>query len=61
EAYTLFAGGQTAVAVMGETGLRGVVAKSDLMEFWAHGSRAGVEATQAQQARQGREPEMPTP
>ncbi|HEX6123294.1 MAG TPA: cystathionine beta-synthase [Ktedonobacterales bacterium] len=36
EAYTLFAGGQTAVAVMGEESLRGVVSKSDLMEFWAH-------------------------
>ncbi|HEX8997468.1 MAG TPA: cystathionine beta-synthase [Ktedonobacterales bacterium] len=37
EAYTLFAGGQTAVAVMGEPGLRGVISKSDLMEFWARG------------------------
>ena len=35
EAYTLFAGGQTAVAVIGDTGLRGVLSKSDLMEFWA--------------------------
>ncbi len=40
EAYTLFAGGQAAVAVMGETGLRGVISKSDLMEFWADGSHA---------------------
>ena len=37
EAYTLFAGGQTAVAVLGDPGLRGVVTKSDLMEFWARG------------------------
>ncbi len=35
DAYALFAGGQTAVAVMGEAGLRGVLSKSDLMEFWA--------------------------
>ncbi len=37
EAYTLFAGGQTAVAVLGDAGLRGVISKSDLMEFWARG------------------------
>ncbi|MDE3228285.1 MAG: pyridoxal-phosphate dependent enzyme, partial [Chloroflexota bacterium] len=37
EAYTLFAGGQTAVAVLGDAGLRGVLSKSDLMEFWARG------------------------
>ena len=37
EAYALFAGGQTAVAVMGDAGLRGVISKSDLMEFWARG------------------------
>lgn len=37
EAYTLFAGGQTAVAVAGADGLRGVISKSDLMEFWAQG------------------------
>jgi cystathionine beta-synthase len=37
DAYTLFAGGQTAVAVMGGDGLRGVLSKSDLMEFWARG------------------------
>ena len=42
EAYTLFAGGQTAVAVMGDGELRGVVSKSDLMEFWAHGAQAPV-------------------
>jgi cystathionine beta-synthase len=35
EAYTLFAGGQTAIAVTGANGLSGVVSKSDLMEFWA--------------------------
>jgi cystathionine beta-synthase len=35
EAYTLFAGGQTAIAVTGADGLNGVVSKSDLMEFWA--------------------------
>ncbi|MBF6590317.1 MAG: pyridoxal-phosphate dependent enzyme [Ktedonobacterales bacterium] len=40
EAYTLFAGGQTAVAVMGADGLRGVISKSDLMEFWAQKSHA---------------------
>ena len=36
EAYTLFAGGQTAIGVTGAQGLSGVVSKSDLMEFWAH-------------------------
>jgi len=35
EAYTLFAGGQSAIAVTGVNGLSGVVSKSDLMEFWA--------------------------
>ncbi|MGH2516889.1 MAG: CBS domain-containing protein, partial [Ktedonobacterales bacterium] len=39
EAYTLLAGGQTAVAVVGADGLRGVISRSDLMEFWAHNSR----------------------
>ncbi|HEX3272984.1 MAG TPA: cystathionine beta-synthase [Ktedonobacterales bacterium] len=39
EAYTLFAGGQTAVAVIGADGLRGVISKSDLMEFWATENR----------------------
>ncbi len=39
EAYTLFAGGQTAVAVLGADGLRGVISKSDLMEFWANENR----------------------
>ncbi len=42
EAYTLFAGGQPAVAVMGEQELRGVLSKSDLMEFWAHGAQAPI-------------------
>ncbi|MFI5274295.1 MAG: cystathionine beta-synthase [Ktedonobacterales bacterium] len=40
EAYTLMAGGQNAVAVTSAEGLRGVVSKSDLMEFWAHGAQA---------------------
>lgn len=44
EAYTLLAGGQTAVAVTGQEGLRGVVSKSDLMEFWAQNSRAASES-----------------
>jgi cystathionine beta-synthase len=39
EAYTLFVGGQTAVAVLGAEGLRGVISKSDLMEFWANENR----------------------
>jgi cystathionine beta-synthase len=42
EAYTLFAGGQMAVAVTGSEGLRGVISKSDLMEFWAHAGRSGA-------------------
>jgi cystathionine beta-synthase len=46
EAYTLLVGGQTAVAVTAEDGLRGVVSKSDLMEFWAHQSRATSGAEQ---------------
>lgn len=36
EAYTLFAGGHPAVAVHDAQKLRGVIAKSDLLEFWAH-------------------------
>jgi cystathionine beta-synthase len=44
EAYTLFAGGQTAIAVMGADGLRGVISKSDLMEFWAEQSRRSAES-----------------
>jgi cystathionine beta-synthase len=39
EAYTLFMGGQMAVAVTGPDGLRGVISKSDLMEFWASAGR----------------------
>jgi cystathionine beta-synthase len=39
EAYTIFAGGQAAVAVVSDGTLRGVISKSDLMEFWAHGAR----------------------
>jgi cystathionine beta-synthase len=37
DAYAMFAGGQTAVAVVGADGLRGVLSQSDLMEFWARG------------------------
>lgn len=44
EAYTLLAGGQTAVAVTGSDGLCGVVSKSDLMEFWAQSSRTASES-----------------
>ncbi len=40
EAYTLFAGGQMAVALTNEAGLSGVISKSDLMEFWAEGGRS---------------------
>lgn len=36
EAYTLFSSGQSAVAVMSEDVLEGIVTKSDLLEFWAH-------------------------
>jgi cystathionine beta-synthase len=35
EAYTLFSAGQSAVAVMGQATLIGIVTKSDLLEFWA--------------------------
>jgi cystathionine beta-synthase len=35
EAYTLFSTGQSAVAVMNEVMLSGIVTKSDLLEFWA--------------------------
>ncbi len=45
EAYTLMAGGQNAVAVTSPDGLRGVVSKSDLMEFWAQGAQASGGAT----------------
>ncbi len=40
EAYTLFSGGQSAVAVVNRGRLEGIVTKSDLLEFWAH-SRNG--------------------
>jgi cystathionine beta-synthase len=36
EAYTLFSSGQSAVAVMNNSVLEGIVTKSDLLEFWAH-------------------------
>ncbi len=36
EAYTLFSSGQSAVAVMNDDVLEGIVTKSDLLEFWAH-------------------------
>lgn len=36
EAYTLFSSGQSAVAVMNNALLEGIVTKSDLLEFWAH-------------------------
>lgn len=36
EAYALFTSGHAAVAVQDGQGLQGVVAKSDLLEFWAH-------------------------
>ncbi len=52
EAYTLFAGGQAAVAVMSDTGLRGVISKSDLMEFWADSSRVASQGNQANEANQ---------
>ena len=35
EAYTLFSSGQSAVAVMNDGMLEGIVTKSDLLEFWA--------------------------
>src|SRR5579885_246404 len=35
EAYTLFSAGQSAVAVMNNGLLEGIVTKSDLLEFWA--------------------------
>ena len=35
EAYTLFSSGQSAVAIMSQTTLIGIVTKSDLLEFWA--------------------------
>ncbi len=36
EAYTLFSTGRSAVAVMHDDHLEGIVTKSDLLEFWAH-------------------------
>jgi cystathionine beta-synthase len=36
EAYTLFSSGQSAVAVVSNDSLEGIVTKSDLLEFWAH-------------------------
>ena len=36
EAYTLFSSGQSAVAVIHNGTLEGIVTKSDLLEFWAH-------------------------
>ena len=36
EAYTLFSSGQSAVAVVRDDQLEGIVTKSDLLEFWAH-------------------------
>ena len=36
EAYTIFSSGQSAVAVMNNNVLEGIVTKSDLLEFWAH-------------------------
>jgi cystathionine beta-synthase len=35
DAYTLFSSGQSAVAVMNNRMLEGIVTKSDLLEFWA--------------------------
>ncbi|MBV9614452.1 MAG: CBS domain-containing protein, partial [Ktedonobacteraceae bacterium] len=36
EAYTLFGSGQSAVAVISNNVLEGIVTKSDLLEFWAN-------------------------
>lgn len=36
DAYTLFSSGQSAVAVMNNNTLEGIVTKSDLLEFWAN-------------------------
>src|SRR5436305_864776 len=36
EAYIIFSSGQSAVAVMNQDTLEGIVTKSDLLEFWAH-------------------------
>jgi cystathionine beta-synthase len=45
EAYTLFASGHPAVAVHDAQRLQGVVAKSDLLEFWAHVAQSNHEPT----------------
>ena len=44
EAYALFTGGHAAVAVYAGQGLQGVIAKSDLLEFWAHASQSKQES-----------------
>ena len=44
EAYTLLASGHPAVAVHNAQGLQGVIAKSDLLEFWAHAGQANQES-----------------
>ncbi len=36
EAYTLFDSGQSAVAILNDAALEGIVTKSDLLEFWAN-------------------------
>ncbi|HZR38524.1 MAG TPA: pyridoxal-phosphate dependent enzyme, partial [Ktedonobacteraceae bacterium] len=36
EAYTIFSAGHSAVAIMNDGVLEGIVTKSDLLEFWAH-------------------------
>lgn len=36
DAYTLFGSGQSAVAIISNTALEGIVTKSDLLEFWAN-------------------------
>jgi cystathionine beta-synthase len=53
EAYTLLAGGQMAIAVFREDELRGVVSKSDLMEFWAEASGVGSSSTVRQEPADG--------
>jgi cystathionine beta-synthase len=35
DAYAIFSGGQSAVAVLNNGVLEGIVTKSDLLEFWA--------------------------
>jgi cystathionine beta-synthase len=36
DAYTLFGSGQSAVAIVNDVALEGIVTKSDLLEFWAN-------------------------